>query len=211
MYTGEWWSHRSQSLNSSCPVCPKRMAASSLLNSTFFFSSSPPPPPSPYNRKSISFPSSSSKSLFPPRYSPNPLILSIHQNSLITPNCNSSSNNNNNSLFAKQNRFFFFSSAALDSLLLLCASLALSISLFVVDVDSASAFVVTTPRKLQTDELATVRLFQENTPSVVYITNLAVKYYSLLHYVLCALCLLGFDAFDLYCFVLGRTRLLWTC
>ncbi|KAL5101282.1 hypothetical protein RYX36_005609 [Vicia faba] len=39
----------------------------------------------------------------------------------------------------------------------------------------ASAFVVTTPRKLQTDELATVRLFQENTPSVVYITNLAVK------------------------------------
>ncbi|KAK4603678.1 hypothetical protein RGQ29_012263 [Quercus rubra] len=150
------------------------MAASSVLNSTFFFSSTPPPP-SPYNRKSISFPSSSSKSLFPPRYSPNPLILSIHQNSLITPNCNSSSNNNNNSLFAKQNRFFFFSSAALDSLLLLCASLALSISLFVVDVDSASAFVVTTPRKLQTDELATVRLFQENTPSVVYITNLAVK------------------------------------
>ncbi|XP_030953956.1 protease Do-like 1, chloroplastic [Quercus lobata] len=148
------------------------MAASSLLNSTFFHASSPPPP-SPYNRKPISFPSSSSKSLFPPRSSLNPLILSIHQNSLITPNC--SSNNNNNYLFAKQNRFFFFSSAALDSLLLLCASLALSISLFVGDVDSASAFVVSTPRKLQTDELATVRLFQENTPSVVYITNLAVK------------------------------------
>lgn len=51
----------------------------------------------------------------------------------------------------------------------------LSFSLFIVDVDSASAFVVTPPRKLQTDELATVRLFQENTPSVVYITNLAVK------------------------------------
>jgi hypothetical protein len=29
---------------------------------------------------------------------------------------------------------------------------------------------------LQSDELATVRLFQENTPSVVYITNLAVRY-----------------------------------
>ncbi|KAF3956693.1 hypothetical protein CMV_018210 [Castanea mollissima] len=77
----------------------------------------------------------------------------------------------------RQKRFFFFSSAALDSLLLLCASIALSFSLFVVNVDSASAsaFVVSTPRKLQTDELATVRLFQENTPSVVYITNLAVR------------------------------------
>lgn len=64
-----------------------------------------------------------------------------------------------------------------DSLLVLCASVALSASLFVADVDSASAFVVTTPRKLQTDELATVRLFQENTPSVVYITNLASRYY----------------------------------
>ncbi|KAF3976410.1 hypothetical protein CMV_000383 [Castanea mollissima] len=157
------------------------MATSALLNSPFFYSSSPPPPPPPLtNRKPISFPSSSSKSLFPPRSSLNPLILSIHhQNSLITPNCNcssgSSSSNDNNYLFAKQNRYFFFSSAALDSLLLLCASIALSISLFVVDVDSASAFVVSTPRKLQTDELATVRLFQENTPSVVYITNLAVR------------------------------------
>ncbi|KAK4786142.1 hypothetical protein SAY86_002831 [Trapa natans] len=56
-----------------------------------------------------------------------------------------------------------------------CTSLALSLSLLIADVDSASAFVVTTPRKLQSDELATVRLFQENTPSVVYITNLAVK------------------------------------
>ncbi|XP_041006517.1 protease Do-like 1, chloroplastic [Juglans microcarpa x Juglans regia] len=66
-------------------------------------------------------------------------------------------------------------SSALDSLLVLCASLALSFSLFLADVDSASAFVVSTPRKLQSDELATVRLFQENTPSVVYITNLAVR------------------------------------
>ncbi|KAF8037535.1 hypothetical protein BT93_B0433 [Corymbia citriodora subsp. variegata] len=64
---------------------------------------------------------------------------------------------------------------ALDSVLLVCTSIALSVSLLAADVDPASAFVVTSPRKLQTDELATVRLFQENTPSVVYITNLAVK------------------------------------
>ncbi|KAH6758525.1 DegP protease 1 [Perilla frutescens var. frutescens] len=62
-----------------------------------------------------------------------------------------------------------------DSLFVFCASLALSATLFVADVDSASAFVVTPPRKLQSDELATVRLFQENTPSVVYITNLAAR------------------------------------
>ncbi|XP_008652762.1 protease Do-like 8, chloroplastic [Zea mays] len=48
-------------------------------------------------------------------------------------------------------------------------------SLILGDTDAASAFVVSTPRKLQADELATVRLFQENTPSVVYITNLAVR------------------------------------
>lgn len=65
--------------------------------------------------------------------------------------------------------------SALDSVLLVCTSIALSVSLLVADVDPASAFVVTPQRKLQTDELATVRLFQENTPSVVYITNLAVK------------------------------------
>ncbi|XP_061363196.1 protease Do-like 1, chloroplastic [Gastrolobium bilobum] len=63
----------------------------------------------------------------------------------------------------------------LDSILILCTSLALSFTLFLAGADSASAFVVATPRKLQSDELATVRLFQENTPSVVYITNLAVK------------------------------------
>ncbi|KAI6700685.1 hypothetical protein NL676_015009 [Syzygium grande] len=65
--------------------------------------------------------------------------------------------------------------SALDSVLLFCTSIALSVSLLVADVDPASAFVVTPARKLQTDELATVRLFKENTPSVVYITNLAVK------------------------------------
>uniref|UniRef100_A0A803QJ45 PDZ domain-containing protein n=1 Tax=Cannabis sativa TaxID=3483 RepID=A0A803QJ45_CANSA len=66
-------------------------------------------------------------------------------------------------------------SISLDSFLVLCTSLALSFSLCIADVDPASAFVVTTPRKLQSDELATVRLFQENTPSVVYITNLASR------------------------------------
>ncbi|KAL6521764.1 Protease Do-like 1, chloroplastic [Orobanche gracilis] len=62
-----------------------------------------------------------------------------------------------------------------DSLLVLCASVALSASFFVGNVDCASAFVVSTPRKLQSDELATVHLFQENTPSVVYITNIAAR------------------------------------
>ncbi|KAG6390060.1 hypothetical protein SASPL_151538 [Salvia splendens] len=62
-----------------------------------------------------------------------------------------------------------------ESLFVLCTSVALSAALFFADIDSASAFVVTTPRKLQSDELATVRLFQENTPSVVYITNLAAR------------------------------------
>ncbi|KNA05601.1 hypothetical protein SOVF_188850 [Spinacia oleracea] len=62
-----------------------------------------------------------------------------------------------------------------DSIFVVCTSLALSFSLVVVNVDPASAFVVSTPRKLQSDELATVRLFKENTPSVVYITNLATK------------------------------------
>ncbi|KAL6994346.1 Protease Do-like 1, chloroplastic [Sarracenia purpurea var. burkii] len=66
-------------------------------------------------------------------------------------------------------------SSALDSLFVLCASVTLSFALFFADVDSALAFVVNPPRKLQSDELATVRLFQENTPSVVYITNLAVR------------------------------------
>ncbi|XP_020579560.1 protease Do-like 1, chloroplastic [Phalaenopsis equestris] len=65
--------------------------------------------------------------------------------------------------------------AVIDSISLLLTSVTLSLSLLLVDVDPASAFVVSTPRKLQSDELATVRLFQDNTPSVVYITNLAVR------------------------------------
>lgn len=63
-------------------------------------------------------------------------------------------------------------SSAAGSLIVALASAALILG----DVGAASAFVVATPRKLQADELATVRLFQENTPSVVYITNLAVRY-----------------------------------
>ncbi|TVU20273.1 hypothetical protein EJB05_36476, partial [Eragrostis curvula] len=62
-------------------------------------------------------------------------------------------------------------SSAAGSLIVALASAALILG----DAGAASAFVVATPRKLQADELATVRLFQENTPSVVYITNLAVR------------------------------------
>uniref|UniRef100_A0A804Q3T0 PDZ domain-containing protein n=1 Tax=Zea mays TaxID=4577 RepID=A0A804Q3T0_MAIZE len=62
-------------------------------------------------------------------------------------------------------------SSAAGSLIVALASASLVLG----DTGAASAFVVSTPRKLQADELATVRLFQENTPSVVYITNLAVR------------------------------------
>jgi hypothetical protein len=62
-------------------------------------------------------------------------------------------------------------SSAAGSLVVTLASAALILG----DAGAASAFVVATPRKLQADELATVRLFQDNTPSVVYITNLAVR------------------------------------
>lgn len=56
-----------------------------------------------------------------------------------------------------------------------CASLSVIISVATVKIDDANAYVVTPRRKLQTDELTTVNLFRENTPSVVYITNLAVR------------------------------------
>ncbi|XWS32764.1 hypothetical protein CRYUN_Cryun22dG0017700 [Craigia yunnanensis] len=141
------------------------MAAYSLLSTLFLQS---PSPTSPFSRSpnrtpklhplSLTSTPKPSSSLLPT----NKLSLSsLH--SLIF---NKSKNNANNSCFV---------SSALDSFFILCTSLALSFSLFVTDVGPASAFVVTTPRKLQSDELATVRLFQENTPSVVYITNLAVR------------------------------------
>jgi hypothetical protein len=59
-------------------------------------------------------------------------------------------------------------------LLVAAASLALSFSLLGSGVDP-SAVVSSSPRRLQSDEVATVKLFRENTPSVVYITNLAVR------------------------------------
>ncbi|XP_078151319.1 degP protease 1 [Carex rostrata] len=66
-------------------------------------------------------------------------------------------------------------SSASGPLFLTIASLSLSFSLFLGEVGPASAFVVTPSKKLQSDELATVKLFQVNTPSVVYITNLAAR------------------------------------
>lgn len=47
--------------------------------------------------------------------------------------------------------------------------------LLVISEPRDAAALTIAPRKLQGDELATVQLFQNNTPSVVYITNLAVR------------------------------------
>ncbi|CAN6702710.1 unnamed protein product [Malus baccata var. baccata] len=151
------------------------MAASSLI-STHFHSSSPTLSPlsrSP-NRKFLPFPLSKPFSLHKPTASTSP-ILSLHRKtqkrSLIPPYKSYCPPCLHKLLLATKNPF----SSGLESLLILCASAALSLSLFIADVDPASAFVVTPPRKLQSDELATVQLFQENTPSVVYITNLAAR------------------------------------
>ncbi|XP_002977281.2 protease Do-like 1, chloroplastic [Selaginella moellendorffii] len=54
------------------------------------------------------------------------------------------------------------------------ASLVIALSAVAPPLD-AHAFVTAPPRKLQSDELATVQLFKLNTPSVVYITNLAAR------------------------------------
>ncbi|KAJ9135314.1 hypothetical protein P3X46_032517 [Hevea brasiliensis] len=148
------------------------MAAAASLISTFFHYSSPLSR-SPNRRPPLSVSKLKCLSLHRNQYQNDnsgilcflDQVLHSHSHSL-TPH---------NLLFTKKPPSASSSSSALDSLLLLCTSIALSVSLFVADVDPASAFVVTTPRKLQTDELATVRLFQANTPSVVYITNLAVK------------------------------------
>ncbi|KAJ6803291.1 protease Do-like 1, chloroplastic [Iris pallida] len=120
--------------------------------------------------------SSSSSSLFffhsfPKKYNFSlpkrlPLLKSTTSSLPLSPTSTSSS-----SIVSASNR----NSSIFDSALVLAASVALSLTLLVSDAGPASAFVVTSPRKLQTDELATVRLFQENTPSVVYITNLAVR------------------------------------
>ncbi|KAI5077439.1 hypothetical protein GOP47_0007263 [Adiantum capillus-veneris] len=55
------------------------------------------------------------------------------------------------------------------------ASVVVAFALMTTITADCHAFVVTPSRKLQGDELATVQLFQENTPSVVYITNLAAR------------------------------------
>ncbi|KAJ7970842.1 Protease Do-like chloroplastic-like [Quillaja saponaria] len=149
------------------------MAAAYSLISSFFRSSAPP---STFSRSPNRFPGFSlSKSISQRnRYCDPPSLClfraQFHQNFLvpksITPSCPGK-------LTLSKTKTPF--SPVLDSLFLLLTSLALSFSLFVVDVDPASAFVVTKPKKLQSDELTTVSLFQDSTPSVVNITNLAVK------------------------------------
>ncbi|WRX21719.1 PDZ domain - like 5 [Theobroma cacao] len=148
------------------------MAAYSLLSSLFLQF---PSPSSPYSRspnRTPKLPPLPSLSLSPisrPSFlSPSSKLSLSSLHNLISSRTQSNPASNS----CDSNRYF---ASALDSLFLLCTSLALSFSLFVTDVGPASAFVVTAPRKLQSDELATVRLFQENTPSVVYITNLAVR------------------------------------
>ncbi|XP_039009860.1 protease Do-like 1, chloroplastic [Hibiscus syriacus] len=139
------------------------MAAYSLLSTLFIQSSSLPSPFSRFPNRTQKLISISKHSfLFPT----NKLSLSPFRSLVL--------NQTKNNATIKPDGDSLVS-LAFDSLFLLCTSLALSFSLFVTEVGSASAFVITTPRKLQTDELATVRLFQENTPSVVYITNLAVR------------------------------------
>ncbi|KAG5534933.1 hypothetical protein RHGRI_022894 [Rhododendron griersonianum] len=158
-----------QSLLSSCPSSGMAAYSLSLLPTTNF----PSAPTLSRSRTSSTFSLSSPPSSLlrnPTRSTP---ILSALRNS---PNSDSiipsDHRCNNVCKFLLEKTPF---ASALDSLFVLCASVALSLALLVADVDSASAFVVTTARKLQSDELATVRLFQENTPSVVYITNLAVR------------------------------------
>ncbi|KAI8541482.1 hypothetical protein RHMOL_Rhmol08G0064400 [Rhododendron molle] len=159
----------SQSLLSSCPSSGMAAYSLSLLPTTNF----PSTPTLSRSRTSSTFSLSNPPSSLlrnPTRSTP---ILSALRNS---PNSDSiipsDHRCNNVCKFLPEKTPF---ASALDSLFVLCASVALSLALLVADVDSASAFVVTTPRRLQSDELATVRLFKENTPSVVYITNLAVR------------------------------------
>ncbi|KAK2661783.1 hypothetical protein Ddye_000357 [Dipteronia dyeriana] len=145
------------------------MAAHSLI-STIFFTSPFSRSPNTTSTKSNSF--CLSKPSLPLRKS--------RTNNSTTITCfiiNSSSLTTTDSSVSKVVLFTKtpFLSPALGSVFIFCSSVVLSLTLFLTGVDPASAFVVNPPRKLQTDELATVRLFQDNTPSVVYITNLAVK------------------------------------
>ncbi|XP_071710452.1 protease Do-like 1, chloroplastic [Rutidosis leptorrhynchoides] len=122
---------------------------------------------------------SSPTSTFIPRFLP----LNRPQNSTLTLSTTFSSRNLQSACIVASLRHRNHSPAPestsvnklLDSLLVILTSVALSFTVYATDLDSANAFVVTPSKKLQTDELATVRLFQENTPSVVYITNLASR------------------------------------
>ncbi|XP_058087206.1 protease Do-like 1, chloroplastic isoform X2 [Magnolia sinica] len=139
------------------------VAAAFPLISSFFRS---PPIPSHHSKKSESLPL---------KFLLSKSLLHKTSNSISVPNAKPSSPFHE-FLFSQNSSISSNSSPSpLESFFVLCTSLALSFSLLVADVDAASAFVVTPPRKLQSDEVATVRLFQENTPSVVYITNLAAR------------------------------------
>ncbi|XP_024029511.1 protease Do-like 1, chloroplastic isoform X2 [Morus notabilis] len=159
------------------------MAAYSLISTVFHSSPTFSPLSSFPNRKpsTLSLSKSPSPALLL-RRTPLPILSLLRHNSdssssSETPSSSSSSSSSEtpSSSSSSSETPSSSSSSALNSFLVLCTSVALSLSLFVADVDSAAAFVVTSPRRLQSDELATVRLFQENTPSVVYITNLAAR------------------------------------
>eukprot|EP00262_Sarcandra_glabra_P009707 TRINITY_DN2423_c0_g2_i2.p1 TRINITY_DN2423_c0_g2~~TRINITY_DN2423_c0_g2_i2.p1 ORF type:complete len:446 (-),score=62.76 TRINITY_DN2423_c0_g2_i2:30-1367(-) len=147
------------------------MAASSLISSLLPYSHLPTKRPAPVTPLKFLLP----KSLL--HKNPNPTTTSSTLPILLLLDSNHHHHLCNNiKLFSFTN--FIRSkpiSSTIDSIFVFCTSLTLSFSLLVTNVDAASAFVVTPPRKLQSDELATVKLFQENTPSVVYITNLAVR------------------------------------
>ncbi|EHA8590557.1 protease Do-like 1, chloroplastic [Cocos nucifera] len=156
------------------------MAAAASLLSPFRSSSPSPPPPRQSSLTFVRAPSSirssvPSRLLFRPQ-SPQSTLKSSPISFLFSNNhCPSIiSSSPFQKLIPDKLRSSFFTSAA-DSLFILLVSLILSFSVFISDVGPANAFVVTTPRKLQSDELSTIRLFQESTPSVVYITNLAIR------------------------------------
>ncbi|BBN16937.1 protease Do-like 1, chloroplastic [Marchantia polymorpha subsp. ruderalis] len=69
---------------------------------------------------------------------------------------------------------FSISAGKPSDILVFLTSFAIVLSVMTTGLDS-HAFVAAPPRKLQREELATVQLFKDNTPSVVYITNLAVR------------------------------------
>uniref|UniRef100_A0A0E0HIM5 PDZ domain-containing protein n=1 Tax=Oryza nivara TaxID=4536 RepID=A0A0E0HIM5_ORYNI len=139
------------------------MAAASSSAAACFLSPSPPPPPRHHSIKHLACAASRS---------PSPGPSSSRSLALPSPSASASPwpwpRRLRDLLPDETGRIL---SSATGSLIVALASAALILG----DAGSASAFVVATPRKLQADELATVRLFQENTPSVVYITNLAVR------------------------------------